>query len=571
MIKNLKSYHIISTPFDTSKEWVASNVDNSELLLTETESPEEAFALEFVDYGSGYPYQNSSCDIALENQDADIATVREGQKVTGIFYPEQDPANYDGTYKRSIYAQVKSMFYNDYRDITKVWGAENIDFEKSDTKKYPAELFRIIDIPFRAFGEKILEDSVQIYDNSINDDYVIVDDGRGNLVASSNLFSKVQKIGTFDIDFQTGISNDCSDYFDFIPPSGSILLLVTTSSITQSVLNWNDPFSNEVGFIVERSIDSGSNWSILKYLGENAIFTIDSAVSSGQSYWYRVYGYNGFGSSSYSNTASVSFSDTSSVTGSSPGAPSSLSVISGSAILSWSDNSDNEDGFGIERSTDGIYYSYLNEVGDNIEEYTDSSVESGNSYWYRVFSFNTFGSSSYSNTASIEFAATGSPETGSSDENVSLILTNGSSTGSFLEDIGLIIYGNMPNVTSLTINDTSSFNGYDIELMTDLESVYFPNLINVDSSNAFFYIVDCPNLTTLSMPKYLPADGTTHALYNNNLDETSVNSFLARCVANVAYVNGSIDLSGGTNAAPTGQGIADVSTLIGRGVSVSTN
>ena len=50
--------------------------------------------------------------------------------------------------------------------------------------------------------------------------------------------------------------------------------------------------------------------------------------------------------------------------------------------------------------------------------------------------------------------------------------------------------------------------------------------------------------------------------------KTILQQILARCVANPAYVTGSIVLGG---AAPTGQGVTDKATLIGRGVSVLTN
>jgi hypothetical protein len=46
---------------------------------------------------------------------------------------------------------------------------------------------------------------------------------------------------------------------------------------------------------------------------------------------------------------------------------------------------------------------------------------------------------------------------------------------------------------------------------------------------------------------------------------------LARFVANAEFVSGTIYLSGGTNAAPTGQGLTDVTTLRARGVAVFVN
>lgn len=54
------------------------------------------------------------------------------------------------------------------------------------------------------------------------------------------------------------------------------------------------------------------------------------------------------------------------------------------------------------------------------------------------------------------------------------------------------------------------------------------------------------------------------------LDVSSINALLAFCVAHGGD-NGSLDTHGGTSAAPSGQGILDVATLIGRGWTVTTN
>ena len=53
-------------------------------------------------------------------------------------------------------------------------------------------------------------------------------------------------------------------------------------------------------------------------------------------------------------------------------------------------------------------------------------------------------------------------------------------------------------------------------------------------------------------------------------DDTIINSILASLVS-FGLSNGYVDLSGGTNAAPTGQGITDVATLVSMGWSVTTN
>ncbi|MDQ8201732.1 fibronectin type III domain-containing protein [Pelagicoccus sp. SDUM812003] len=67
--------------------------------------------------------------------------------------------------------------------------------------------------------------------------------------------------------------------------------------------------------------------------------------------------------------------------------------------LSWTDNSDNEDGFRIERSTTGGPFTLLATVARNITRYRDDTVEEGVLYRYRVVAFNQFGSSGPTNIA----------------------------------------------------------------------------------------------------------------------------------------------------------------------------
>ncbi|MCH6254993.1 DUF1349 domain-containing protein [Puniceicoccaceae bacterium K14] len=70
--------------------------------------------------------------------------------------------------------------------------------------------------------------------------------------------------------------------------------------------------------------------------------------------------------------------------------------------LAWSDNSNNESGFVIERSTDGENYVELAEVDANVTAYTDETITGSNSYWYRVYAYNSIGRSDYTNIVMAE-------------------------------------------------------------------------------------------------------------------------------------------------------------------------
>ena len=75
------------------------------------------------------------------------------------------------------------------------------------------------------------------------------------------------------------------------------------------------------------------------------------------------------------------------------------SVISASQIdLTWADNSDDEDGFKIERSPDGSSFTQIDTVGANVTSYSDAGLSADTLYYYQVRAYNAAGDSSYSNT-----------------------------------------------------------------------------------------------------------------------------------------------------------------------------
>ena len=87
-----------------------------------------------------------------------------------------------------------------------------------------------------------------------------------------------------------------------------------------------------------------------------------------------------------------------------PNAPSGLTVTavsSKSVALSWVDNSTNEQGFLIERSSNGGgTWSQIAKVAANVINYTNTGLKSRTNYEYRVCAYNSAGESGYSNVAS---------------------------------------------------------------------------------------------------------------------------------------------------------------------------
>jgi hypothetical protein len=115
--------------------------------------------------------------------------------------------------------------------------------------------------------------------------------------------------------------------------------------------------------------------------------------------------YRSLNSISYLRDEIVGFTDFSLIKRTSvtlPIAPSILktSVLTGNIInLTWTDNSNNEDQFRIDRSVDNVNWAYLGCASVNIKTYNDT-LTSGGTYYYKVRAENTGGNSAFSNTAS---------------------------------------------------------------------------------------------------------------------------------------------------------------------------
>src|SRR5262245_20080039 len=67
--------------------------------------------------------------------------------------------------------------------------------------------------------------------------------------------------------------------------------------------------------------------------------------------------------------------------------------------LTWGDSSSDEDGFKIERSTDGTNFTQIAQVLPNTAVYRDSTVWPGTAYSYRVCAFNASGNSTFAGPA----------------------------------------------------------------------------------------------------------------------------------------------------------------------------
>ena len=104
-------------------------------------------------------------------------------------------------------------------------------------------------------------------------------------------------------------------------------------------------------------------------------------------------------------TDRTGFSDTASLVITATGPPSVPTGLSAAAAstsqinLSWTDTSNDETAFAIERSADGTTWTPLATVGANVQTYANTGLPAERKYYYRVKAFNGAGESGYTNTA----------------------------------------------------------------------------------------------------------------------------------------------------------------------------
>ncbi|MEA1988388.1 MAG: PKD domain-containing protein [Pseudomonadota bacterium] len=184
--------------------------------------------------------------------------------------------------------------------------------------------------------------------------------------------------------------------------------LITNVDGQNVVLNWQDLANNEAGFVIERAekIRGKYQFSEVARVAADVTSFTDLSVSDG-TYQYQVYAYNAGLNSALSDAVLVKVETVvnDSITPEpAPGvlvSPTDLvSSINGSdVILSWSDNSADEEGFYIERGLKvrgSVSYQRIATVSANQVSHIDSLTASG-TYSYRVQAFKQGEVSGYTN------------------------------------------------------------------------------------------------------------------------------------------------------------------------------
>ena len=169
----------------------------------------------------------------------------------------------------------------------------------------------------------------------------------------------------------------------------------SATSSWQINIAWTDNSNNETGFVIERSLSGANTFTQVGTVNANNTSYEDYTVLPSKSYDYRVYSTNDYGSSTKSNVATIT--TPAATLPSQPTVPHGSVSSPNSILIQWADNSTNETGYIIERSSSATSgFTQIGTVGSNVTTYTDATITQGISYYYRVKAYNPSGSSSYS-------------------------------------------------------------------------------------------------------------------------------------------------------------------------------
>ncbi|MGB3779814.1 MAG: T9SS type A sorting domain-containing protein [Tunicatimonas sp.] len=191
----------------------------------------------------------------------------------------------------------------------------------------------------------------------------------------------------------TGVSTKNRDLWSFQSPIPDTPenLTVATATQTSVTLRWTSHANNETGYEIERSENNVNNFGpvIGSPIGIDTTEFQQTTLPVNKEFFYRVRAM-GSPDSPYSDTVLINTYNP----------PSALIATVASATeitLNWQDNSSGEQGFIIQRSTNGTSYVALDTVLADVITFSDQTAQPGFDYTYRVLAQATESTSAASN------------------------------------------------------------------------------------------------------------------------------------------------------------------------------
>jgi len=169
------------------------------------------------------------------------------------------------------------------------------------------------------------------------------------------------------------------------PPNAPTNLVLLKLSNTIINLSWKHDYKNVNGFTIYKKKGATGIYTKLKDVSATSFNTNDSEVDPTSVFFYKIVAYNAKGESTFSNEVTTGQPGT----GSTLAAPTNIIATaygSRKIVLTWQDNSDNENFFRIERKTLFSEYQSIGIVPANVTTFKDSgyALAPSTDYYYRL-------------------------------------------------------------------------------------------------------------------------------------------------------------------------------------------
>ncbi len=170
-------------------------------------------------------------------------------------------------------------------------------------------------------------------------------------------------------------------------------------------ISWKDSSRSVDKYELWRKVDFGGEYNLHQEVSGNSFNINDYSLDTNKVYYYKLRGVNALGFSDFSNevnTAGI-------ITSGNLYPPSNLTAtISGTSvvILSWKDNSDNENYFSVERSSDNVNFNNIAAISRNTSTFKDSGngLLVDTTYNYRIKAYSNT-DSAVSNTITVRISS----------------------------------------------------------------------------------------------------------------------------------------------------------------------
>lgn len=192
-----------------------------------------------------------------------------------------------------------------------------------------------------------------------------------------------------------------------LAPSAPTNLIAAADTFIVNLF-WDDNSDNELGYKIERKDDSlhiAAPWVLIDSVGANVEAFVDTGLTPSTAYSYRVYAYNEFGNSDYSDSVETVTSVPVELTSF------TASVQENGVHLEWSTATEiNNQGFEVERKKDkaegmwekiGFVAGFGTTTEIKVYAFTDNNVTAG-TYSYRLKQIDFDGTFKYTNQIEIE-------------------------------------------------------------------------------------------------------------------------------------------------------------------------